>query len=354
MSQDQPLTAEEAARLLKISKYTLYELIKRGEIPAQRIGRQLRIDPEALSQYLFGRPHAIPTSPGDSSYPAGASYPSNGRPKSEVRSPSDPAGSAGFPNQANFDTAHSPTSHSRPENHFLRFAGSHEPVIELLREFLHYTSPKVEVPLVFSGSMEGLIALFRREADIAGVHLWDEQTQEYNLPYIQHILPGEKILLINLVQRTQGWIVPPGNPMNLKSWADISREGLHFVNRQKGSGTRIRLDGYLHRAHIAPDSIQGYLQEENTHFGVALRIANEQANAGLGIQAAAQKLGLAFVPLFQERYDLACLAETSLQPAWPQLLATLQSPAFHAAINQLAGYDTSLTGQIINPENSDS
>ncbi|MHB1653494.1 MAG: substrate-binding domain-containing protein [Desulfitobacteriaceae bacterium] len=313
MSQDPPLTVEETAQLLKISKYTLYELIKRGEIPAQRIGRQLRIDPGALNKYLF------------------ATEPSKLSPySSEDPIPQPPKEIQVLPEHSN-----------------LSFAGSHEPTVELLQEFLKHSLSPVQIFLSFTGSMEGLIALYRREATIVGVHLWDPGAQEYNIPFVQHVLPGDSVVLINLVQRTQGWITLSGNPLNLVSWADITKDGLRFINRQKGSGTRLRLDSYLHSAQIPAQSIQGYAEEESTHFGVAYRVANGEADAGLGVRAAAQRLGLDFIPLFKERYDIVCLKETFLTPAYQQLLITLQSPAFHKAINQQVGYDTSLTGQIM-------
>lgn len=305
-----PLTTEEAAKLLKISKYTLYELIKRGEIPAYRVGRQLRLDPAALDRYLVQ----------DSPVPPGRSDPDPER--------------------------QSQTTPFFAEGKSLRFAGSHEPGIEMAAEFLLHSAPPIHMELAFKGSMEGLIALFHGEADVAGVHLWDAYTDEYNFPFANHLLAGEAFVLVNFAKRIQGWIVSPGNPLGLTSWADITRNGLRFVNRQKGSGTRIRVDSYLHLNQIAPSSIQGYTFEETTHSGVALRIANGQADAGIGVQASAQRLGLDFVPLFQEHYDLVYLEKSSTNPALNALLHTLRLPAFQKALQQL-GSDTSLSGQVL-------
>lgn len=318
MSQETPLTPEEAAQILKISKYTLYELVKRGEIPAQRIGRQLRFDPETIKVLSLGKVQSKEASGEYLREPAKETSKELARGTKNPQTQSD-----------------------------LIFAGSHEPVVELLQEFLKHSLKPLNLSLSFNGSMEGLIMLYKREAALAGVHLWDSMTQEYNIPFVQHILPGEQLSIVNLVQRTQGWIVPSGNPLNLTAWSDIAKGGLRFVNRQKGSGTRIRLDSYLHSAHISPLSIQGYAREENTHFGVACRVANGEVDAGIGVQAVAQRLGLDFYPLFQERYDLVCLEETYQTPAWQQILSILQSPAFHKAINQNVGYNTSLTGQIL-------
>jgi len=298
------LTAAEAAKILKVSKYTLYELVKRGEIPAHHIGRQLRIDPAVLDNYLRGT--------------LGVS---------------------------NTPTTAIPTN--VPASPTIRFIGSHDPVVELLFEFLSHTPLPIESSVSFKGSMDGLIALYRREADISGIHLWDDVSQDYNISFVKHVIPGESVCLINLVQREQGFIVASGNPFKLKSWEDISIEGLNFINRQKGSGTRLRLDAYLRSAKISPGQILGYEHEETTHTGVALRVANGQADAGVGVKAAAQRLGLDFIPLFQERYDLVCLGKTAKTPAWQQLVNVLKSPGFIQAVNQLNGYDTSLTGKVL-------
>ena len=298
------LTAAEAAKILKISKYTLYELVKRGEIPAHHIGRQLRIDPTVLDRYLRGTLSLNNTL--------------------SAAMPSDPPG---LP--------------------LIRFIGSHDPVVELLFEFLKHGAMPVEASISFKGSMDGLIALYRREAEISGAHLWDEASKDYNISFVEHVIPGESVCVVNLVQREQGFIVAPGNPLHLQTWEDITLEGLQFINRQKGSGTRLRLDAYLKSERISPGLILGYEHEETTHSGVACLVASGQADAGVGVKAAAQRLGLGFIPLFQERYDLVCLGKTAKSLVWQQLLEILRSPGFIQAINQQKGYDTSLTGKIL-------
>lgn len=298
------LTAAEAAQILKISKYTFYELVKRGEIPAQHIGRQLRIDPAVLDRYLHG------TTSLDSPPPA-----------------DQPSKTPGLSK--------------------IRFIGSHDPIVELLFEFLTHAPTPIESSVSFKGSMDGLIALYRREAEISGVHLWDELSKDYNISYVQHVIPGESVCIVNLVQREQGFIVAPGNPLQLHTWEDLTKEGLLFINRQKGSGTRLRLDTYLQAAKISPNRITGYEHEETTHSGVACHVASDQADVGIGVKAAAHRLGLDFIPLFHERYDLVCLGQTVQTPVWQQLVNVLRSPGFIQAVHQQVGYDTSLTGKIL-------
>lgn len=309
---NEPLTAAEAAKILKISTYTLYELIKRGDLPAQKIGRQLRIDPQVLDDYLRGELGAV-------------------KPHTLLKQQAGPG-------QQNFPKTDTPAVH---------FVGSHDPIVELLFDFLKNSLQPVNSILSFQGSMAGLIALYRHEADFSGIHLWDDKTGEENTPFIHYVLLGEAVCAINLVKREQGLIVAPGNPRKLRDWGDLLQDGLKFVNRQKGSGTRLRLDAYLRNNHISPKRIRGYDQETYTHHEVAYRIANGHADAGIGVRAAAQRLGLGFVPLFQERYDLVCFQAMTQKPVWQQIIGTLQSPGFIQAIHQQAGYDTSLTGQIV-------
>lgn len=306
MSDKTPLTPDEAAQILKISKYTVYELIKKGQLPAQRIGRQLRIDPDVLTQYIRGAVDANTLQP-------------------ETKNIAEQSEQADV----------------------LSFSGSHDPAIELLIEFLKHSPKQLKVVPTFTGSLEGLIGLHRRTADFAGIHLWDEQTEQYNVPFIRYVLPGESVTLVNLVQRVQGWITAPGNPLNLQTWEDITKRNLRFVNRQKGSGTRLRLDSFLSKSDIDASVIKGYEHEESTHSGVAYRIANGEFDAGIGVKAAADKLGLGFVPLFHERYDLACLADTSRSEQWQQLVSVLGSPGFQHAVYSQGGYDTTLTGTYI-------
>lgn len=301
MADKSILTADDAAKILKISKYTLYELVKRGEIPAQRIGRQIRFDRDILQGYIRGNAEQAPL------------IEDNNTDKTILQNS-------------------------------LRFAGSHEPVLELLIDFLKHSSEKINLLPSFTGSMEGLIALYKRKSDVAGIHLWDEQTQEYNLPFIHYVLPEEAVVVVNLIQRVQGWIVPPGNPLKMNTWNDISKAGLRFINRQKGSGTRLRVESFLRKNGISPAAIDGYELEENTHMGLACQVANGAADAGIGVQSVANRLGLDFVPLFNERYDLVCLRETSHTEPWQNIMSILKAAHFKHAIHGDAGYDTTLTG----------
>ena len=229
----------------------------------------------------------------------------------------------------------------------VRFVGSHDLSVELLGRSLLERTPSVTLSLDFIGSLGGLMALARGEADVAGTHLWDELTGAYNVPFVQRVLPNRKVMLLNLVQRVQGLILPAGNPGGLRSIADLARPEVRFVNRQPGSGTRVWLDIRLRHEGVPSDGIFGYEQEESTHLGVAREVAEGRANAGVGISAAAAAYGLGFVPLGEERYDLVIPWEIWDTAALVALREVVTSSHFKEAILALGGYDVSLTGSEI-------
>ncbi len=197
------------------------------------------------------------------------------------------------------------------------------------------------------GSQGGLIALRRGEAHLAGSHLLNPETGEYNISYIRQYLPEIPVKVIALVGREQGLLIRRGNPKEIKGLGDLSRSDVRFVNRQRGAGTRVLLDYHLKLMTINPERIVGYGQEEYTHLGVAAAVASGRADCGLGIAAAAQALDLDFIPLFQERYDLVFPARFAGTDLLAPLLDLLADENFRNAVSQLPGYDVSVMGTII-------
>ena len=195
--------------------------------------------------------------------------------------------------------------------------------------------------------MGGLAALKRGECHLAGTHLLDELTGDYNLSYLRRFFPAGGVALVNLCYRVQGLMVAPGNPLGLRSLKDVAERGARFINRQSGSGTRMLLDYELRRRSIAPDNIAGYHRELYTHHAVAAAIAGGGADAGLGILAAARALGLDFVPLAEERYDLAIRGDGLASTPVRELLEVLASPEFRAAVEALGGYDLRDCGRLL-------
>jgi putative molybdopterin biosynthesis protein len=195
------------------------------------------------------------------------------------------------------------------------------------------------------GSLGGLMALRRDEAHLAGCHLLDPETGEYNRAYVSRYLPGREVVLVTLVEREQGFMVPAGNPAGLAGWDDLQQGDLRYVNRQRGAGTRVLLDYELARRGIAGDSVPGYERQEYTHLAVAAAIASGTADYGLGIRAAASALGLDFVMLAFERYDLAIPREHYESELLRPLLELLSDEAFRAAVLALPGYDAGRMGE---------
>jgi putative molybdopterin biosynthesis protein len=194
------------------------------------------------------------------------------------------------------------------------------------------------------GSLGGLIALQEEKAELAGTHLLDEETGEYNLPFIKRILTGREVAVVNLVYRIQGMMVASKNPRKIKSMADLRRNEITYINRQKGSGTRVLLDMQLKRLGIAPFEIKGYDIELDTHLAVGSAIAQGKADAGLGIEAAARSCGLDFLPLFRERYDLVIPGQIYRSELLAPMLEIINSDEFKRIVNKVDGYDTSETG----------
>ena len=228
----------------------------------------------------------------------------------------------------------------------LRFVGSHDPALALVATHMPEIAPGYGLDVAFAGSLGGLMALARGEADLAGSHLWDQETDTYNAPFVRRLLPGRRVALLTLAYRRLGLVVPPGNPLGLVGLEDLTRPGLVFVNRQRGSGTRVWLDAQLGRRRVSSGSIQGYRDELMTHGEVALAIAEGRADAGLAVEASARAYGLDFLLLTRERYDLVVLAETWSSAPLEALREWLLAPEARAAIADLGGYDVEATGQV--------
>lgn len=236
----------------------------------------------------------------------------------------------------------------------IRFSGSHDLAVELLVSQLLSLYPETNMGTSFVGSLAGLMALESGEADIAGAHLMDAETGEFNIPFVKRLMPNETVIIINLVQRVQGLMVAAGNPREITSFDDLKRAGIIFVNRQKGSGTRILLDSRLLNAGIPAAGIRGYRREEKTHVAVATLIAEGQADVGLGAESAARAVGLDFIPVLKERYDLVALKENFDRLRLERVLDVLRGESFRKMLGSLPGYDLSETGShtVIAPESA--
>ena len=224
--------------------------------------------------------------------------------------------------------------------------GSHDMVLDLIASRLSGTPGGPGLTSANVGSMGGLLAIRRGEAHIAGTHLMDEETGAYNVSFIERYIPNREVALVHLVARTQGLMVKPGNPLGISSLSDLTRSDVGFVNRQRGSGTRVLLDFELRKLGIDTGEVRGYIREEYTHLAVAAAVSGGKADAGLGILPAARAMGLDFIPLFSEEYDLVIPVEYYTSELLRPMLDLIRTSEFQREVEALGGYDATNMGAL--------
>jgi molybdate-binding protein/DNA-binding PadR family transcriptional regulator len=235
----------------------------------------------------------------------------------------------------------------RSESNALVAIGSDDLVLDLLARFLTETHPEIQFSSRRVGSLAGLMALGEGRAHIAGLHLLDVESGEYNVPFVKHLMPEERVLLLHLAEREQGLMVARGNPKRIRSLKDLTRQHVRLVNRQRGAGTRLFLFHRLRQARIDPEAIAGFASEVPTHNAVAAAVAAGTADVGPGIRAAAEAWGLDFISLGHERYDLAISRTIFDSPRLRAFLEVMHAGAFRQAAAAIRGYDVSRIGTIV-------
>ena len=221
--------------------------------------------------------------------------------------------------------------------------GSHDPMLDLLATHLRGTGAAGRLVFANVGSLGGLVALRRRQAHVAGCHLFEPESATYNRAYVQRYLPNEPILLITFAHREQGLMLRPGNPLGIKTLEDLGRA--RYVNRQRGAGTRVLFDYLLARQGLAPEDAPGYAHEEYTHLAVAAAVADGIGDCGMGLRGAAEAMGLDFIGMTWERFDLAIPRRHLDLPGIQALLEALQDPAFQRELGAQPGYRSHETGR---------
>jgi excisionase family DNA binding protein len=295
------LTTKEVAEYLSINEKQVYRLIKEKKIPATRITGKWLFPKGLIDEWVINSARESVNLP---------------PPKSVV------------------------------ENQLV-IAGSNDLALELLAKNANIQNPRFTYSISNVGSLAGLIALSNGNCHVAASHLLDKETGEYNSSFIRKHFPNLKIIALNLAHREQGLIVRKGNPLDIKSLKNLANKKLKFVNRQEGSGTRVLLDYGLKENGINPDEIPGYSKIAHTHMEVALEVFSGSADAGLGIFAAAHMLGLDFLPLTTERFDLIIPTESYQSKAIKAMREVLNSEEFKANMAQMGGYDARDTGKIV-------
>ncbi|PEJ60543.1 hypothetical protein CN692_00180 [Bacillus sp. AFS002410] len=307
MTMELSYTIEEVSQFLKVSKLTIYDLVKKGELPVFRVGRQMRIAANDLDNYIKNHKTNQPTT-----LSASVSEPHRSNPK---------------------------------ESNNIVISGQ-DLVLDILGKHIEKNSTYKSLRS-FTGSLNSLISMYNGECDVVSLHLFDGDTGEYNLPYLKKILVGYPYILFNLLSRKAGLYVKKGNPLKITSWSDLSREDVKIINREKGSGARILLDEQLRINDISYKYIKGYEHEENNHLSVASAVATGVGDVGVGIEKAAKMIGIDFIPLITEQYDLVILKNTKNEHLINIVKDILSSHQFQSEVDSIGDYDTTKTGKVL-------
>lgn len=291
MQNQTSYTIEEVAQLLKVSKLTIYDLVKKGELPVFKVGRQMRLASEDLDVYI-----------------AKHRMSSNQEQKTIIISGQDMA---------------------------LDILGKH------IEARLGY-----KVLRSREGSFNGLLAMYQGNSDIASLHMYDGDTTAYNLPYIRKVFVSHRYILLRLLTRKAGFYVAKGNPLHITSIADLQGD-VRLVNREKGSGIRTLLDELLRTHGIFQTNVAGYGQEEKDHISVASAVASGAADVGLGIEKTARLVDVDFVPIIEESYDIVLLKNDGNEALISTVQEILNDAAFQQEIHAMGGYDVSQMGTVV-------
>ncbi|RDU24254.1 substrate-binding domain-containing protein [Anaerosacchariphilus polymeriproducens] len=316
MRENKVLTPEEVAGILKIAKNTVYELIKRGELTAYKVGNKVRVDQSDLNYY-------IQRSKGTSSK------------SMQVNSSKD---FQTFPIQSTFTT----------NNDSQLILCGQDPSLDILANIIQNHPLGTQVLRSYIGSFSGLISLYYDRCQISASHLWDGDNDIYNVPYIRRLLPGIPCIILRIAKRTLGFYVASGNPKNIVHWSDLTRDDIIMINREKGAGTRVLLDENLRLLSIVPHNINGYNNEETSHLSIASTISRGIADVGMGNQTIANSVqNVDFIPLKTECYDIVIKKNSLDQPIFQLIYDIINSTEYKNALIGLGGYDTSETGLLV-------
>lgn len=311
MKQNKSLSTQEVADILHVSKSTIYELIRKGEITSYKIGRKVRFTQEDVDAYIGRSRHS-----------------------QRVAAPVKKV------------TVQSSLLRGEPDQETPLIIAGQDVILDLLSNHLHQHGISCE--RTYLGSFESLLALYQDKVQIATSHLWDSDSDDYNLPYVRRLMPGTHAIVINLTYRMQGFYVLKGNPKKIYTWDDLCRPDVTMLNRKKGSGSRILLDEHLFHLGITPDQIKGYQSEIQSHRTAATAISEHQADVCIGTGRILHNFpDLEFVPIQRERYDLIIKKELFHTENIQTMLNILQSEAYLHDVYAITDNDYTDLGKIV-------
>ena len=308
MSQNKSLSTQEVAQILHVSKSTIYDLIKRGEIHSYKIGRKVRFTQDDVDAYIARSRHEHSTRP-----------------------------------VKNIDTHSTLLTPEQEEKPQLIISGQ-DVVLDILANYLQQEG--ITVARTYLNSFEGLLSLYQDHIHVAACHLFDGF--DYNTSFVRSLMPGIPAVLVNVSYRTQGFYVQKGNPKNIKSWSALLRQDISILNRRVGSSARILLDVQLKRLGIPASKVKGYDKIMKSHLTMAAAVAAGEADLAIGTERISRQIEeLDFIPLLEERFDLVIKKEMMETPAVKKLMQVLHSDAFRKEIAHFSGNDYRDLGKII-------
>ena len=308
MSQNKSLSTQEVAQILHVSKSTIYDLIKKGEIHSYKIGRKVRFTQDDVDAYIARSRHEHSTRP-----------------------------------VKNIDTHSTLLTPEKDEIPDLILSGQ-EVVLDILANYLQQEG--ISIARTYLNSFEGLLSLYQDNIHVAACHLFDGF--DYNASFVRSLMPGVPAGLVNISYRTQGFYVKKGNPKNIKGWSDLGREDITVLNRRVGSSARILMDIQLKRLGISASKVKGYDKIMKSHLTMAAAVAAGEADLAIGTERISHQIEeLDFIPLLEERFDLVIKKEMLETDAVKKLMKTLQSPVFRQEIARFSGNDYRDLGKLI-------
>ena len=301
MKTKDELSVQDVAGILKVSKSKIYSMIKTGELQFYKVGRKVRFSEDDVRSYI-----------------------QNSKKDNLVK------------NQEGLTPI---------RNEGFVLCGQ-DIILDILSNYMRQRG--VPALRAYIGSYDSLIALYRKQVNVASAHLWDSDTDTYNVPYVRRLLPGIPAVVVHLTCRIQGFYVAKGNPKEISDWKDFKRDDITMVNREQGAGSRVLLDENLRLMGVFGKHIAGYDQEIQSHLTVASIVASGKADVAIGTEKIARQVeGIDFVPIKKERYDIVFRREDEERYEMQSLLNIIRSQAFQEEFSQIGGYDTKDMGKVV-------